>query len=255
MSPSAERLPFHTSELLRCLHPLALAQAPLAGDALARRLGASVDFKAAIQLHALHAATLSPADPRHAASTLRAARQAVARVRQTLEHKLAQHGDRARALAQAELRSPAGAEAAVLCRPYRQCHIAVQRAADQALPPLRQRVRGYLAQGSERHHRLAALDAALEETLRAHESRLLAGLPAQLASALERSAPGAPADTDAQTDATAATEGAAPRDWAAWLTRLDAHYRTVLHAELDWRLQPTLGLLEALAESESESTA
>jgi hypothetical protein len=111
--------------------------------------------------------------------------------------------------------------------PYRRHVGALQRAMEDAIGPLRAQVRATLSQGAPELARLAAIDAVMEKVLGPHERTLLAMMPTllerhfvHLHSAME--APGA----------------------AAQAFRQDL--RSVLQAELDLRLQPVLGLIEAL---------
>ncbi|HEX5783688.1 MAG TPA: DUF3348 family protein [Burkholderiaceae bacterium] len=95
----------------------------------------------------------------------------------------------------------------------------VQRAFTQRLGALRSLVRQQLAQASPDLRRLASLDAVMEQMLlSAREPRLWGSLPAHLAQ--RQAAGGAP-------------------------SALTHDLRTLLHAELQARLQPIVGLVEA----------
>jgi hypothetical protein len=95
-----------------------------------------------------------------------------------------------------------------------------------AIGPLRGRLRAVLAGRSPDMARLAALDAVMEQVLGAQEHRLLATLPALLEKHFVRL-------RDAGGD--------------DWRTVFQRDLQGVLLAELDIRLQPVEGLLEALA--------
>ncbi len=113
----------------------------------------------------------------------------------------------------------------------------------EALTRYADKVRGQLSQSSPRLQQLAALDAAFENILsereavllgkvsKLHEKRFAQALKQHLKKHAEASNTGAPA-----------TPGPA---MSAWLLPQRQAMRTALLAELDTRLQPVLGLLEA----------
>lgn len=109
--------------------------------------------------------------------------------------------------------------------PYRRAAQARQRAMAAAVAPLRARLRAALAAGSPALARLAALDATLENALRERERHLLGGVVAQIEQRFH------------------ALRGAGLPDWRL---RLHQDMQQALLAELDLRLQPLLGLLDAL---------
>lgn len=227
MTRALTRTHFHSSRLLRILTDLACLQAPGTGAALAEKLGLWVDYTHAIALCAVHNArpvdrSLAPAANAHAT----AAQAEFARQRSLLEHAL-----HSAALPPMDL-------ATATFEPYHRYYLGQQRELDLKLPPLRSRVRELLAQASPALQQLAALDAAFEDVLAAREARLLATLPQllknrfnQLASSPQALPPG------------------------RWLLRFRQELQTILLAELDLRLQPSLGLVEALSsERHSEPT-
>jgi hypothetical protein len=109
--------------------------------------------------------------------------------------------------------------------PYRLHHAQQQRSIAMRVASLRQRLRERVADGSPALARLSALDAVFDRALATHERQSLAGLPALLTRRAEAHA------------------AADPRHWRA---RLWADLQRLLHAELELRLQPVLGLLDAL---------
>ena len=123
----------------------------------------------------------------------------------------------------AEVTDPA-ADAA-LCRQACQKH---QRAALAGVAALRDQARQALRQAGPALAQLASLDALLDQALAARERPLLGALPALL----ERHARRQPADANADPEA----------GWAGHGPRL----RSALLAELDLRLQPVLGMVQAL---------
>jgi len=95
---------------------------------------------------------------------------------------------------------------------------------------MRERLRPRLAEISGPLARLAELDAVLERAVVLHERQALTGLPALLTKRAE------------------AHHAADPRHWRQ---RFWADLQRALRAELDLRLQPVLGLIEALQQADS----
>lgn len=121
--------------------------------------------------------------------------------------------------------APAGVPLADLLAPYRLHHAQQQRSMAARIATLRERLRPHLADSSGRLARLAQLDALVERATAGPERERLAGLPALLTRRAERH------------------HAADPRGWRA---RFWADLQRALRAELDLRLQPVLGLIEAL---------
>lgn len=107
-----------------------------------------------------------------------------------------------------------------------QRYLGVQKALSSRLGALRAQVRQQLGRGAPNLRRLAALDGVMEQMLAAREQRLWAGVPAHLAARVTACSGGA--------DAANAPEHDPVHD-----------LRTLLQAELQLRLQPIWGLLEA----------
>ncbi len=116
--------------------------------------------------------------------------------------------------------------------PFRRRHFLLQQAMEAALGPLRAQARAALLKAGRRHPalaRLAALDAALADALAPREQALLAQMPVLLEKLHTRHRPAGANDVD-------------PPGLAAF--RHDM--QRLLQAELDLRLQPAEGLLDAL---------
>lgn len=126
--------------------------------------------------------------------------------------------------------------------PYAERHLELQRRMELAIAPLRAHARELLGRQSPRLRRLALLDATLEQALAGRAQGLLAGLPAllkarytQLRAAAAAAPDGAPAG---------AQHGAQDEEW---LQAFDRDWRQALRAELEVRLAPVVGLVEAAA--------
>jgi hypothetical protein len=107
---------------------------------------------------------------------------------------------------------------------YRQRHLDLQRQMEQSVDALRARVRDALGRGTPGLRQLAALDAVFERAIAPHEQALLKRVPIVLQQRFEQLR---------QDDPEAAPAHFA-RDW-----------RQALEAELELRLAPAAGLLEA----------
>lgn len=225
MARALTRTPFHSSRLLRTLTDLAALEAAAPGTAFAERLGLWVDYSDAITLCAVHSASPAGTPSALPVAPALAWDAEFARLRAGLEHAIT-----SASLPQPEAATASQAAAEPLTarditsayEPYRRYYLAQQRDMELKVPPLRSRVREALEQGSPAQQQLAALDAALDGILGERETRLLAALPQLLKKRfahLLRSNALAPFGRELQ---------------------------TVLLAELDLRLQPALGLVEAL---------
>lgn len=144
----------------------------------------------------------------------------LARVRTNLERAIRS----ATAASQAETDFP----------PWRRRHTAVQQAMETAVAALRGQLRTALALHSAEQARLAALDAVISDALTHREEALLALLPAKLERHFERLRDAAGPD---------------PRQ-LAWLATYRQDLQQLLQAELELRLQPALGLLAALRDTD-----
>jgi hypothetical protein len=109
--------------------------------------------------------------------------------------------------------------------PHRQRYLGWQQAMDAGIAPLRRRVRASLSSASPALARLAAVDAVMDKVIGARERTLLSTVPAWLEQHFAR------------------VQGSQPD---AWRDTFCQDMREVLLAELDLRMQPVEGLLEAL---------
>lgn len=198
---------------LAALDPLSAPAAPWPfADALARWLG----WADAIRLRA---ALDAPPAARRPARGRPAARAEALRLREALRRDLVAATEPA-AFGPGEL-----ADFAALRRRALSC----QQAMAAAIQPLRQRVRDTLAaSAAPGGPGLAALDAVLGDLVAAQADALLGGIPARLKPAFDR-----------QLAAPGEAQGAA---------RFLEELRALLLAELELRLLPVEGLLDALGE-------
>lgn len=211
------RSTFAPSKLVRLLDERAQVRLEPAGMDFAERLGLWLNAFDAIRLQSAHQALRAAAAPAAARQAQAAAlAQDVAKVRAVL----------ARAIAQDAQDDDADAG----YTPWQRRHAELQQKMELMIRPLREHVRQALAQAAPRLRQLAVLDASFDEILAAREQELLAAVPALAKRRFER--------LRAET---------APQD-AAWRRDFDKEWRELLLAELELRLQPVTGLVEALAQ-------
>jgi len=125
--------------------------------------------------------------------------------------------------------------------PLRRHYHAQQQAMEMSIGALRERLRARLAGRSPGMSRLAAVDAVMEQVLGARERALLSSVPVLLEKHFERLRQ---ADADADVAADAAD--------GRWMEVFRRDMHSVLLAELEIRLQPAAGLLEALRVRQTE---
>lgn len=215
------RSDFSSSRLVRLLGDWAPLDAEAPGMDVAERLGLWLNAFDAIGVQAAHrtinaitkAAPAQPADAR--SSRTPSVEEDYQGVRAALAH----------AIAREPLPLAGATPADATYAPYRQRHLELQRQMEQMIGPLRDHVRQALGQASPRLRQLAALDAALEQVLAPREQMLAPTVPALMERRFEQLR-------------LAQAEG--------WLEVFGQDWRQALLAELDLRLEPVAGLIEAL---------
>lgn len=224
LTPLRPRTPFTGSTLIRLLTDLARPPAAEARQTVAERLSLWLDWTDAIALSAAlngAGAAMAPAADAGASRAGDALFDEFTRVRAGLAESITTDG----ALAAPVPQPDEGTDDVAEFSPYRRRYLAHQQAMVDRIGPLRARVRRVLSDRSPALGRLAALDAVFDEALAARERHLLSHVPALLEERFERL-------RDVQ-----------PRRWGSVFGR---DLRQVLLAELDLRLQPVEGMLEAL---------
>lgn len=130
--------------------------------------------------------------------------------------------------------------------PYRQRHAELQRQMQTQIAPLRAQARQVLAKASLKLRQLATLDALYEQMLAEREQKWLINLTTALQPRFaELKAAHSPAPDTSATAEQAAAEPTAPTS-PPWQADFTATWQQLLEHELDLRLQPVLGMLEAL---------
>ncbi len=251
MTRTLTRTNLHSSKLIRVLTDLALVDAAEPGDGFAQELSAWVDFNHAIALGTLHNANAANVTNQSLAKGgMKAVSSAVlgeelARVRSVLVSSMEKSGPISVARAHIEMLSAQPGESMdgkAAFEPYRRYYAAQQRDMGLTIRALRTKVRAVLAKASPALKTLADLDAAFDGVLHEREGKLLSTVPFHLE---RRFAQVRMAHQQMLTDASQEDNPAFWLKPGAWLTRFCHEMQTMLLAELDVRLQPTLGLIEA----------
>jgi hypothetical protein len=238
MGPGTRRTGFNSSGLLRLLAELTSAEAAGSSQTFAERLGQWLGWTDAAALaEVLHAPVAAPTSS-PAAGADAGAVQALSRLRLELAQAVA--SDPAFLPPRAKSNPVGGAAARVVVSDFtsfRHAYAAQQRQMAWRIAPLRQQLRGALAQRDAGLARLAALDAALEQALAERERSALAGVPNLLVQRYDRLRASQPAAAD---DAALAWQA------SGWLWRFGQDLQAVLRAEIELRLQPLQGLADSL---------
>ena len=218
MTRTQTRAPIYRSSLTRLLVDLDVAEGTDVSAAFAEKLGAWLDFRNAITLHGIHSATASHRMPRPPATLHDALNAELARRRSVLTASI-------------QLPLPGldlSLKPATAYEPYRRHHLARQREMELQLRQLRNKIRSLLSGVSPSLQKLTALDAAFEHMLSERESKLFSTVPALLEKHFKQ-----------------LLKEHAQDDPPHWLRTFGATLQSALLSELDVRLQPALGLIEA----------
>jgi hypothetical protein len=258
MTRALPRAHFNSSRLTRFLTENAMIDAAPVVDDVGPKLGDWLNFRQAIALHGVLNPEQQRAAPapghlrRSGGMSAEALTRHVDKVRAQLEQSIAQGAPSGSGLTRiemppAELGEPIEVKTAY--EPYRRFYAAHQRQMETSVQTLRSQVRGQLSKGAPSLQQLATLDAAFENILSEREALLL-GKVAKLHEKRFTQALKKHMQQVSNPQAEATAEGAnAPWVGAVsplpWLLPLRQAMRTALLAELDTRLQPVLGLVEA----------
>jgi hypothetical protein len=268
MTRALPRASLYSASLVRFLTENALLAPARQAEDVGQKLGDWLDFRQAIALHGvLPTDTASAAPP----APLPAHVQRMALI---APEALAKHVDKVRAqcvesitrgapagsgLARIDMPAPvldAPVEIKTAFEPYRRFMAAHQRQMETTLRILRAQLRLQLSQRGGAGQQLAVLDTAYENILADREAALLAKtsklLEKRFVQALKahmqlQALATETADASDDMDVIDVNPNDTPKaDPSRWLMPLRQTLRHALLAELDTRLQPTLGLLEAL---------
>ena len=250
MTRALPRAHLHSSKLVCFLTENAMLDAAQTTEDVGQKLGDWLDFRQAIALHGLlnpepQAEQTLPAHQRRAGvMTPEALTRHVDKVKAALEQSIAQGAPSGTGLARIEM-PPATLdeqEPKIAFEPYRRFYAAHQRQMETQVRTLRAQLRGQLAKSTAALQQLAALDATFENILGEREAMLLGKVPKLLE---KRFSQALKQHLKKQAEASAEDTSAPRLKPDAWLLPWRQQLRIALLAELDTRLQPALGLLEA----------
>ncbi len=241
---------FSSSKLVRLLSDWAPAEAQTSRHDFAQRLSQWLNVADAITLHAAHqsirpVAVVKP--PVAQALPLTALEEDLHRVRTALVKAIVASGaapqarnNRDRSL----LPQPKGApEPDAGFAPYQQRYLDQQRQMALQIEALRGHVRHAVALASARLAQLAAMDAVLEQMLGGREQKAMGAVPAVLERRFAQLRAAHQLEVDAQPQP---DDPALWRQPGGWQHRFGKELEAALLAELEVRLQPVTGLMEAL---------
>lgn len=258
------RTHFHSSKLIRCLAELGMADAAGVGNAFAEKLGLWIHFTDAITLSAVHNDSIA-SSPKASVPAQHDGQAAVRikigadleRIQTLLTNSVLKSCSPGPTKSHIKLPEPIlelPLDLAASFAPYRRFYEAHQRDMDANIQPLRVNVREALAKTSPRLRKLAELDATLETILRDREIKLLAKVPVLLKKRFEHLFR---EHQQKLADAQVAEQADNPAGWmqaGGWLARFRGELQMLLLAEVEFRLQPATGLMEALNEETRQET-
>jgi hypothetical protein len=243
MTRALTRSHFPCSRLIRTLTDLSVLETDEPGAGFADRLSQWVGFADAIALCAVHSERAAPSVK---SSQARAGiAEEFARTRLALENSIRMSCRPGAGKARLELPMPmagASVKEASAYGPYRRFHAAQQRDLELSVRALRASLREQIAVDEPGLSQLVDLDQAMEAILGEREGKLLATVTSLLEKRFGQ------LFRSAQQAAAAAGQEDSPALWmkpGGWLLGFCQELETVLLAELDVRLQPALGLIEA----------
>ena len=261
MTRPLPRAHFNSSPLVRFLTENTMMDAVQATEDVGQKLGDWLNFRQAIALQSVFQAAPGGTEPlpahlQRAASISPAALAVhVDKVRAQLAESITQGAPAGSGLAliqmpAADLDEPIDPKTAFA--PFRRFHAAHQRQMENSVRSLRASVRLQLTKRGGRLQQLAALDAAFESILSEREALLLGKVSKMLEKRFVQALK-LQLKQQNETQLDTNSPNGATQQALSWLTPHRQALRNALLAELDTRLQPTLGLLEALT-SETPDT-
>jgi hypothetical protein len=277
MTRAQPRASLYSASLVRFLTENAMLSPARPTEQVGQKLGDWLDFRQAIALHGVlhpepayeaHSKPHTKAQPAPAPRQILIAPEALARhldqVRDQLVESITQGAPAGSGLTRIDMPAPVLDEPLDIktaFEPYRRFVAAHQRQMESTVRSLRSRLRQQLSQRGSAGQQLAALDAAFENILAEREAVLLAKTSKLLEKRFVQALKLHLQDQAKAVQEALATEAAAAASKGVhrptsilspqpnpnpWLMPLRQTLRQALLAELDTRLQPALGLLEAI---------
>lgn len=240
MTQAPPQVALNSSRLVRFLYSLAVSDIEPSHKDFAQRFGQLFDFSDSISLSALHEELASlPFEPREVASS--SVQDEFLRVRKSLVQSIirrfiaGEDGSIVRG-GFPSLRPGASLETLLGFDAYQRFYLARQRDMEREIQLLQTHVRDAAMGLSPQLAQLVALDAALGDSLIVHRRKFLATVPALLQKRFEQLREQHADDNEALMP-------------PVWLKHFAQDTQELLLAELEVRLQPLLGLVEAINET------
>jgi hypothetical protein len=256
MTRVAPRTNFHSSRFIRCLSDLALVDAGESDVGFAQQLGLWIQFIDSITLSTVvngeferRAPVAGPALQDHVAASGKEYERVLASLTNSIARSFVERQGKTH-IELPSLRIDLPVDFNVAFLPYRRFHEAHQRDMAMNIQPLRVNLRLALARVSPALKKLAELDATLENALRERENKLLGKVPLMLRQRFEQlyCAHALALEQRGQADNPALWD-----QGDGWLARFCSELNKLLLAELELRLLPATGLLEALGKPAQSS--
>jgi hypothetical protein len=239
------------TRLVRCIEELAVTDVAFSADNLSGKLGRLLDFRESMRLSALHA-SLGGMTCEPASASLQGIKTALLHVRLSLVESVlgSYRGEGAERIKLPTLESRLPLEALASIAPYQRFYLFKQRDFESRIQILQQDVREALRGMSVEMAQLAALDESLLDSLSMHTRRQFSVVPGLLCRRFDTLLDACQPDQVGGISAVPAGQSREDvlRTWVrpgAWLDRFCREMQGLLLAELEFRLLPVLGLLEA----------
>ena len=244
------------SRLIRLLSDLAVAEDEASPEHFAERLGRLIDLPGSIALASVHSKLSTTAKPGLGAGTgssSESAMEEVLRARMAIMQSIVNSfapdaGISWSSLPRVNAHTPA--KEAASYEHYQVFYVNQQKEIAFKVDKLKVSIRVAVSARSARLARLAALDATLDQTLSASAQQLFAEVPRLLGNRFQYLRQRHQQAIAAQQCEDDLLSWSAP---GGWLEQFTGEMRWVLLAELEARLQPVLGLMEALDEEVEKS--
>jgi len=242
--PTHASASFGSSRLIRFLSGLAVSNVEISHKYFVARIGQLVDFSDSIILAAAHR-RLSSTPFEEKACSVEAVKEEFLRVRndmvQSIIKSTTPNAPRG-GIKLPQLRAGDPIEFISRYEPYQRFYVLHQRTIETKVHAFRIKVREDIRGVSARLAQLSALDTALGDTLLVNTRNFFAVLPRLLEKRFEY-------HRTQHQQAVATMENDDPALWVlpgGWLDKFYSEIQGLLLAELEVRLQPILGLIEAL---------
>ena len=220
--------------LVRFLTSLGVSDAELSNDNFAERMSRLIGLSDSINIAQAHRnVSFEPGSSSGAAQLLQNLQGDVDAVRQAIEEVIDRSFDQPDKAGRLKLPQLKVEDGVPDCEPFQRFYLAQQREMDYRVLPLWSNVREAVAGASPEMAQLAAIDEALGESLIPHTKELFTAVPRMLKTRFEALSQ-------------AAEEPCVSGDTPQWLQRFQNDMQELLFAELEVRLLPVVGLLEAV---------